>query len=130
SPSKHLQIAGITGTNGKTTCAFLLAQALGFCGRPAGYIGTLGYGMPGALTGSTHTTVDVVSVHRQLNELRRRGARYVAMEVSSHALDQGRVNGVRFGLAAFTNLTRDHLDYHGTMASYGAAKAQLFDTPG
>ncbi len=130
SPSQALTIAGITGTNGKTTCAFLLAQALGFCGRPAAYAGTIGYGMPDSLTESTHTTVDAVSVHRQLAEMRRKGAKYVSMEVSSHALEQGRVNGVRFNTAVFTNLTRDHLDYHGTMDAYGAAKALLFAVPG
>lgn len=130
SPSQALKIAGVTGTNGKTTCAFLLAQALGFCGRPAAYSGTIGYGMPNALTEATHTTADAVSVHRQLEELRQKGAQYVCMEVSSHALHQGRVNGVRFNTAVFTNLTRDHLDYHGTMEQYGAAKALLFATAG
>ena len=129
-PSQALTVAGITGTNGKTTCAYLLAQALSFCGRPAAYTGTLGYGMPAALTASTHTTVDAVSVHRQLDEFRRQGAQYVCMEVSSHALDQGRVNGVRFKAAVFTNLTRDHLDYHRTMEQYGAAKALLFAASG
>jgi UDP-N-acetylmuramoyl-L-alanyl-D-glutamate--2,6-diaminopimelate ligase len=130
SPSQALTIAGVTGTNGKTTSAFLLAQALGFCGRPAAYSGTIGYGMPDALNESTHTTVDAVTMHRQLDEFRRQGARYVCMEVSSHALVQGRVNGVRFHTAVFTNLTRDHLDFHGTMEQYGAAKALLFATPG
>jgi len=130
SPSKSMIIAGITGTNGKTTCAYLLAQALGHCGRRAGYAGTVGYGIPPALTESTHTTSDAVSVHRQLDELRRMGAEYVCMEVTSHALDQGRVNGVRFNTAVFTNLTRDHLDYHGTMERYGGAKALLFASSG
>jgi UDP-N-acetylmuramoyl-L-alanyl-D-glutamate--2,6-diaminopimelate ligase len=130
SPSAELTIVGITGTNGKTTCAWLLAQALSACGRPAAYAGTLGVGMPGALRTSTHTTVDAVSVHRQLAEWRAFGAECVAMEVSSHALDQGRVAGVRFHTAAFTNLTRDHLDYHDTMEAYGAAKRRLLDWPG
>jgi UDP-N-acetylmuramoyl-L-alanyl-D-glutamate--2,6-diaminopimelate ligase len=130
SPSQALAVAGITGTNGKTTCAFVLAQALTFCGRPAGYAGTIGYGMPDSLVSSTHTTADAVSVHRQLDELRSRGAAYVCMEVSSHALEQGRVNGVRFNTAIFTNLTRDHLDFHGTMEAYGAAKALLFSGSG
>jgi UDP-N-acetylmuramoyl-L-alanyl-D-glutamate--2,6-diaminopimelate ligase len=129
-PSRVLKVAGVTGTNGKTTTAFLLAQALGYCGRPAAYSGTIGYGMPSALVESTHTTVDAVTMHRQLAEFRRAGAQYVCMEVSSHALHQGRVNGVRFDTAVFTNLTRDHLDYHGTMEQYGAAKALLFATPG
>ena len=130
SPSQQLTIAGITGTNGKTTCAWLLAQALQYCGRPAGYIGTLGVGIPPQLTPTPHTTSDAVSVQRQLAALRAQGAVCVGMEVSSHALDQSRVNGVRFHTAAFTNLTRDHLDYHGTMEAYGAAKARLFSWPG
>jgi UDP-N-acetylmuramoyl-L-alanyl-D-glutamate--2,6-diaminopimelate ligase len=126
SPSQAIQVAGITGTNGKTTCAYLLAQALSLLGKPAAYAGTLGYGMPGALTPSEHTTSDAVTVHRRLDQLRAQGAGYVCMEVSSHALDQDRVAGVRFQTAVFTNLTRDHLDYHGTMEAYGAAKALLF----
>jgi UDP-N-acetylmuramoyl-L-alanyl-D-glutamate--2,6-diaminopimelate ligase len=130
SPSSAMAIAGITGTNGKTTCAFLLAQALTHVGRPAAYSGTIGYGLPHALRATTHTTSDAVTVHRQLEQLRRIGADAVAMEVSSHALDQGRVNGVRFNTAVFTNLTRDHLDYHGTMEKYGAAKALLFASTG
>ncbi len=129
-PSQHLTVAGITGTNGKTTCAWLLAQALAHCGRPAGYLGTLGWGMPPALTPTPHTTSDAVTVQRHLAALRAQGAVCVGMEVSSHALDQSRVNGVRFHTAAFTNLTRDHLDYHLTMEAYGAAKARLFAWPG
>jgi UDP-N-acetylmuramoyl-L-alanyl-D-glutamate--2,6-diaminopimelate ligase len=126
SPSAAMTIAGITGTNGKTTCSFVLAQALNHCGRPSAYAGTIGYGMPSSLISTTHTTSDAVTVHRQLEELRRLGAENVCMEVTSHALDQGRVNGVRFHTAVFTNLTRDHLDYHGTMEEYGASKALLF----
>ena len=129
-PSQQLTVAGITGTNGKTTCAWLLAQALQHCHRPAAYIGTLGVGVPAQLTPTLHTTPDAVSIHRQLAALRALGAECVSMEVSSHALDQARVNGVRFNTAAFTNLTRDHLDYHGTMEAYGAAKARLFAAPG
>lgn len=131
-PSAQLQVAGITGTNGKTTCAWLLANALRLCDRPSAYIGTLGIGMAGerpALDASLHTTPDVVSVHRALDELRRQGAQCVAMEVSSHALDQGRIDAVRIHAAAFTNLTRDHLDYHASMDAYGAAKARLFARP-
>jgi UDP-N-acetylmuramoyl-L-alanyl-D-glutamate--2,6-diaminopimelate ligase len=125
-PSSQLRITGITGTNGKTTCAFLLAQCLERLGSPAAYIGTIGWGLPKALAAPTHTTPDVVTVHRELAQLRACGAREVAMEVSSHALDQGRVDGVRFRVAAFTNLTRDHLDYHESMAEYAAAKTKLF----
>jgi UDP-N-acetylmuramoyl-L-alanyl-D-glutamate--2,6-diaminopimelate ligase len=121
-----LRIVGITGTNGKTTCAYLLAQCLEHLKSNAAYIGTLGWGRFGALEMGAHTTPDVVTVHRQLAALRAAGVREVAMEVSSHALDQGRVDGVRFHAAAFTNLTRDHLDYHGSMQAYGAAKARLF----
>jgi UDP-N-acetylmuramoyl-L-alanyl-D-glutamate--2,6-diaminopimelate ligase len=128
-PSEQLTVAGITGTNGKTTCAWLLAQSLNFCHRPAAYIGTLGCGFPGRLTPTLHTTSDAVSVQRQLATLRALGAECVCMEVSSHALDQARVAGVHFHTAAFTNLTRDHLDYHGSMAAYGAAKARLFAWP-
>jgi len=129
-PSAHLTVAGITGTNGKTTCAWLLAQALEAVGRPAAYMGTLGYGRPPQLTPTAHTTPDAVSVQRQLAALRALGAECVGMEVSSHALDQQRVGAVRFNTAAFTNLTRDHLDYHGTMDAYGAAKARLFGFAG
>ena len=128
-PSSQLRVVGITGTNGKTTCAYLLAQSLSRLGESSAYIGTLGWGRLGALEAPTHTTPDAVSVHRMLAQLRSQGARTVAMEVSSHALDQGRVAGVRFHAAAFTNLTRDHLDYHPTMQAYGEAKARLFAAP-
>ena len=125
-PSSHMRITGITGTNGKTTCAYLLAQSLERLGYSAAYMGTIGWGRPSTLTEPTHTTPDAVTVHRTLAKLRASGVREVAIEVSSHALDQGRVDGVRFQVAAFTNLTRDHLDYHGTMHRYGEAKAKLF----
>jgi len=125
-PSRTLSVAGITGTNGKTTCAYLLAQALELAGRPAAYMGTIGTGRPHALTASALTTGDAVTVQRTLARLRADGAASVAMEVSSHAIDQQRVGAVRFRTAAFTNLTRDHLDYHGTMEHYGATKARLF----
>jgi UDP-N-acetylmuramoyl-L-alanyl-D-glutamate--2,6-diaminopimelate ligase len=125
-PSRQLSVAGITGTNGKTTCAYLLAQALESSGRAAAYMGTIGNGRPGRLAPSALTTGDAVTVQRTLARLRADGARNVAMEVSSHAIDQSRVAAVRLRTAAFTNLTRDHLDYHGTMESYGATKARLF----
>jgi UDP-N-acetylmuramoyl-L-alanyl-D-glutamate--2,6-diaminopimelate ligase len=128
-PSQALTVAGITGTNGKTTCAYLLAQALLLCGKAAAYMGTLGYGLPANLTASNLTTADAVNVQRQLAALRRLGAECVAMEVSSHALAQERVQAVRFHTAVFTQLTRDHLDYHGSMARYAAAKARLFSWP-
>lgn len=126
-PSQLLTVAGFTGTNGKTTCAFLLAQALSKVGRCTGYLGTLGAGLPGSITPLELTTPDAVTVHRMLAALRALGAECVAMEVSSHALAQGRVSGVRFRAAAFTNLTHDHLDFHGSLEAYGAAKARLFE---
>jgi UDP-N-acetylmuramoyl-L-alanyl-D-glutamate--2,6-diaminopimelate ligase len=128
-PSSNLRIVGITGTNGKTTCAYLLAQCLEKLGMAAAYIGTIGVGRPASLAQPTHTTPDAISVHRILSQLRSSGVREVAMEVSSHALDQGRVCGVKFHSAVFTNLTRDHLDYHGSMANYGAAKKKLLQLP-
>jgi UDP-N-acetylmuramoyl-L-alanyl-D-glutamate--2,6-diaminopimelate ligase len=106
-----------------------LAQCLEVLGSSAAYIGTIGWGRPASLAQPTHTTPDVVTVHRILAQMRAEGVRNVAMEVSSHALDQGRVDAVHFHVAAFTNLTRDHLDYHGSMQAYGAAKAKLLQTP-
>ncbi len=125
-PSAALAVTGITGTNGKTTVAWLLAQALGELGRRAGYMGTLGSGTVASLHPQALTTPGCVTVHRRLRELADAGVHEVAMEVSSHALDQGRVDGVAFRIAAFTNLSRDHLDYHGDLDSYGRAKARLF----
>jgi UDP-N-acetylmuramoyl-L-alanyl-D-glutamate--2,6-diaminopimelate ligase len=130
SPSSHLRVTGITGTNGKTTCAYLLAQCLERLGTEAAYMGTIGWGRLGALETPTHTTPDVITVHRALAALKDQGVHDVAMEVSSHALDQGRVDGVRFHTAAFTNLSRDHLDYHASMQAYGEAKARLFRAEG
>ena len=126
-PSAQLRIFGITGTNGKTTCAYLLAQSLERLGSRAAYVGTLGWGSIAALAAQPLTTPDVASVHRTLARLRAGGVRDVAIEVSSHALAQNRVAGVRFHSAAFTNLSRDHLDYHGSMEAYGKAKARLLD---
>jgi UDP-N-acetylmuramoyl-L-alanyl-D-glutamate--2,6-diaminopimelate ligase len=155
-PSARLAIDAVTGTNGKTTCAWLLAQALALLGHRSAYLGTLGVasfdrgelsdqagdeggvhrgaetagrGATATLSALTHTTPDVLTLHRLLAQLVAGGADSVAMEVSSHALDQQRCAGVRLHAAAFTNLTRDHLDYHGDMAAYGAAKARLFLWP-
>jgi UDP-N-acetylmuramoyl-L-alanyl-D-glutamate--2,6-diaminopimelate ligase len=128
-PSAAIRVIGVTGTNGKTSTVQLIAQALERLGTPAGTIGTLGAGRVGRLVEGERTTPDVLSVHGLLAQLRDDGARAVAMEVSSHALDQGRVDGVRFEVAVFSNLTRDHLDYHGTMDAYGEAKAKLFAWP-
>jgi UDP-N-acetylmuramyl-tripeptide synthetase len=130
SPSRRLWMTGVTGTNGKTSCAQWMAQALDMCGRRAAILGTLGNGLVGALTPASHTTPDVTVFHELLAQFRAAGATAVAMEVSSHGLEQGRVNGATFDVALFTNLTRDHLDYHKTMDAYGSAKAKLFAWPG
>ncbi len=128
-PAEALPVIGVTGTNGKTSVAAFLAQALAADG-PVGHLGTLGQGLWGDLESTRHTTPDVFGVHRRLAQARDAGAVAAVMEVSSHALDQGRVDGVRFAAAVFTQLGRDHLDYHGDLAAYGAAKARLFRTPG
>jgi UDP-N-acetylmuramoyl-L-alanyl-D-glutamate--2,6-diaminopimelate ligase len=130
SPSRELTVVGVTGTNGKTSTVHLLAQALAGAGTDVATIGTLGSGRPGALVEGERTTPDVLSVHALLRRFVDAGISHVAMEVSSHALDQGRVDQVAFAVAVFTNLSRDHLDYHGDMLAYGAAKARLFDWPG
>lgn len=125
-PSEKLWMVGVTGTNGKTSCSHWIAQVLNECGKKCALIGTLGNGYAGALQATANTTPDAISVHGLLADYLGEGAHSVAMEVSSHALAQGRVNGVRFDVALLTNLTRDHLDYHGDMASYAAAKRRLF----
>jgi UDP-N-acetylmuramoyl-L-alanyl-D-glutamate--2,6-diaminopimelate ligase len=129
-PAAALHVVGVTGTNGKTSIVQLLAAALEHLGARTATIGTLGAGLVGAIETGERTTPDAISVHGLLAQFRDAGASHVAMEVSSHALDQGRVNAVDFEVAVFTNLTRDHLDYHGTMQAYGAAKAKLFAWPG
>lgn len=129
-PSRSLRIVGVTGTNGKTSTVQLLAQSLARLGRRPATLGTLGAGLHSALREGERTTPDAIHVQARLAEFRDAGATDVAMEVSSHALEQSRVGGVVFTAAVFTNLTRDHLDYHGTMDAYGAAKAKLFAWPG
>lgn len=129
-PSQRLIVIGVTGTNGKTTCTQLLAQALDVPPKHCAIIGTLGYGFYNALKTGQYTTPDALNVQRLLAEFIDQGASHVSMEVSSHALEQGRVNAVKFDVAVFTNLTRDHLDYHGDMVSYGMAKAELFAMQG
>ncbi len=129
-PSRRLRVTGVTGTNGKTSIVQLLARAFAALGRRSATIGTLGAGLHDALDAGERTTPDAISQQRLLARFLEQGASEVAMEVSSHALDQGRVNGVQFRLAVFTNLTRDHLDYHGDMVSYAAAKRRLFQMPG
>lgn len=125
-PSRHLRLIGVTGTNGKTSVTQYVSQLLKESGTPCGVLGTLGYGMPDKLEPATHTTPDVVQVNRVINRIRNEGGRAAVMEVSSHALDQGRIDKLTMTGAVFTNLTRDHLDYHGTMEAYGDAKASLF----
>jgi UDP-N-acetylmuramoyl-L-alanyl-D-glutamate--2,6-diaminopimelate ligase len=129
-PSDRLWVCGVTGTNGKTSCSQWIAAALGARGTRAAVIGTLGCGFPGALADSPNTTPDALEIHKLLKQFLAEGASAVAMEVSSHGLAQGRVRGVAFDCALFTNLSHDHLDYHGSMEAYAQAKAQLFDTPG
>jgi len=129
-PSESLWVCGVTGTNGKTSCSQWISAVLSARGMKTAVIGTLGSGYPPKLDPIDNTTPDVLDVHRLLKQFKSDDARAVAMEVSSHGLDQGRVNGVAFDCALFTNLTHDHLDYHGSMAAYGEAKARLFDTPG
>jgi UDP-N-acetylmuramoyl-L-alanyl-D-glutamate--2,6-diaminopimelate ligase len=128
-PSRDLDVIGVTGTNGKTSTVQLLGQALDRAGHRVATIGTLGAGLRDDLSVGERTTPDAIAVHGLLAEFRARGATGVAMEVSSHALAQGRVNAVAFDVAVFTNLSRDHLDYHGTMAAYGDAKRRLFEWP-
>ena len=129
-PSEQLWSVGVTGTNGKTSVSQWIAQAMAALGRKCGVIGTLGNGFPPDLDESPNTTPDAISLHATLARFVSQGASACAMEVSSIGLDQGRVNGVLFDVAILTNLTRDHLEYHGTMAAYGAAKARLFAMPG
>ena len=129
-PSHAMAMVGVTGTNGKTSTVQLLAQAWHLLGIDAGSIGTLGAGRHGQVLPTGFTTPLVLRMHALLAGLRDDGVQALAMEVSSHALDQGRVDGVHYDVAVFTNLTRDHLDYHGDMASYGGAKARLFRRPG
>jgi UDP-N-acetylmuramoyl-L-alanyl-D-glutamate--2,6-diaminopimelate ligase len=128
-PTQSLYCVGITGTDGKTSTAYLVAQALDRLDIPCAYIGTLGNGRIGRLVAGTHTTPDPVALQRQIAQLREQHVAALAMEVSSHALDQQRVAGVKFDTAVLTNITRDHLDYHGTVENYARAKRRLFERP-
>jgi len=128
-PSESMRMFGVTGTNGKTSLSQWIAAALTALGEPCGVIGTLGTGMWGHLVHTGFTTPDAPQTQRSLAQLVAARARACAMEVSSHALHQGRVNGTAFDIAVFTNLTQDHLDYHHTFEAYEAAKAKLFDWP-
>lgn len=126
-PSQRIKLVGITGTDGKTSCAHFIAQALSdSASGPCGILGTLGIGTYGQVQPSVHTTPDPLTVQSWLAGLCADDRRFAAMEVSSHALEQGRVNGVDFAVAVLTNLTRDHLDYHGSLEAYAAAKRRLF----
>jgi UDP-N-acetylmuramoyl-L-alanyl-D-glutamate--2,6-diaminopimelate ligase len=124
-PSKSMYTVGVTGTNGKTSCTQFIAQAMAPFNR-CGVIGTMGWGLPDELQASSHTTPDAITCHAWLADMCESGVGAVAMEVSSHALDQGRVNGIHFNCAVFTNLSHEHLDYHGDMQTYANAKARLF----
>lgn len=125
-PSQTLAVVGITGTNGKTSVSHYLAQALNDH-HVCGVIGTLGCGLLTELQTTLNTTPDAVSIQAEMARVQQQDAEVVAMEVSSHGLDQGRVSGVQFEAAVFTNLSHDHLDYHGSMQTYGAAKLSLFE---
>ena len=125
-PGEALQLAGVTGTNGKTTVAWLVEACLREAGVPAGLLGTVAYRWPGAQQPAPYTTPGAVELHALLDRMRRAGARAAVLEVSSHALDQERVAGLPFHAAGFTNLTRDHLDYHRDLESYFQAKRRLF----
>ena len=125
-PSAQMTCIGVTGTNGKTSVAYHIADLAKRLGSPTGYCGTLGWGPLESLTDEGMTTGNAVALQRQLADMLQAGLKGVAMEVSSHALDQDRATAVEFDIALFTNLSRDHLDYHGSMAAYGEAKAKLF----
>jgi len=125
-PSRDVRVTGVTGTNGKTTTAYLIQQCLRLLNRPCGYIGTLGSGLKAIESSVSMTTPGCVELHSELDKFRQAGARDTAMEVSSHAIDQARIDGVQFDAAIFTNLSRDHIDYHGGMREYFETKARLF----
>ena len=126
SPSAAIRVMAVTGTNGKTTVAWLLAQCWQLLGERCAYIGTLGTGIDELTDPYGLTTPDCIELHRQFAAFRDAGVRRVALEVSSHGLSQGRLSGVQLDAAIFTNLSRDHIDYHGDMAAYGNTKARLF----
>ena len=125
-PSKAMFTCGITGTNGKTTVSHFIAQAMHKAYGCAAVVGTLGNGEINKLEESTHTTPDVISAHAMLADFQQAGIKHVAMEVSSHGLDQKRLDAVDFDITVFTNMTRDHLDYHGNLQAYKQAKKKLF----
>jgi len=126
-PSKRMHVAGITGTNGKTTTTYLIESMLGNAGKQAGVIGTISYRYSGKVLKAENTTPGAIEIHGLMKSMHASKVKYVAMEVSSHALDQRRVEGVEFDVGIFTNLTHDHLDYHGDLEHYRAAKKLLFE---
>ena len=125
-PSRTMRCVGVTGTNGKTSIACFIADMLGALGQRAGYLGTIGWGLSGELEPAALTTESAIILQKRLPSCSNSAPDWTVMEVSSHALDQRRVDAVDFRYAVFSNLTRDHLDYHGTFEDYGAAKARLF----
>ena len=129
-PSNQMMVFGVTGTNGKTSITQWLSQALDRPKSRAAVMGTLGVGFPGHLEATGYTTPNAARLQTELKVLLDSNAKQIAMEVSSHALEQGRVNGVQFTTAVFSNLSQDHLDYHGSMAEYAAVKFRLFQFPG
>ena len=130
-PSADLSVVGVTGTNGKTTVSYAIARVLDNVSKgTTGLIGTLGFGQSGELSAAMNTTPGAIMLQQILHDMKVKSIDTVVMEVSSHGLEQGRVSGVRFHTAVFTNLTRDHLDYHPDMEAYGNAKKRLFLTPG
>jgi UDP-N-acetylmuramoyl-L-alanyl-D-glutamate--2,6-diaminopimelate ligase len=129
-PSRQMITLGVTGTNGKTTCTHWLAAMLAALGSPCALLGTLGNGCWPHLQPAENTTADAIELQQWLEQFRAAGMKACAMEVSSHGLHQNRVTGVDFTGAIFTNLSRDHMDYHGTFDAYGRAKAMLFDARG
>ena len=126
-PSKHMHIAGITGTNGKTTITYLIESIIRNAGKQAGVIGTISYRYNGHVLTAENTTPGAIEIHNLMKDMHAAKVKYVAMEVSSHALDQRRIEGVEFDVGIFTNLTHDHLDYHGDFEHYKAAKKLLFE---
>ena len=129
-PSRKLRVAGFTGTNGKTSCSHWYAQAMEKLRKKTAVVGTLGNGFIEALETTVNTTPDSVSLQKSLARFLHNGAKNVAMEVSSHGIVQGRINGTMLSVAVLTNLSRDHLDYHQDMDAYAATKARLFFWPG
>jgi UDP-N-acetylmuramoyl-L-alanyl-D-glutamate--2,6-diaminopimelate ligase len=128
-PSQHMHIVGVTGTNGKTSCTHFLAQSLAWAGFKSAVVGTLGNGEIHHLSHTSLTTPDPVILQQTLSQFHNSQIQFVAMESSSHALQQGRMNGTQFEIGVFTNLTQDHLDYHGNMENYAQAKYRLFEQP-